>query len=148
MAQSVENINFQDIDPHDIFEEVKQDYSVLNDDTLAELEEINPEDPYSYDQRFNAAVETFFDEADFEDSFSRRVRDIDPQKVFKAIQKVRDKCLSEFACLNALIRRSTKVTGPQWISINGGAAAQWSNENFVDYFREYASSLLDVTIGV
>ena len=78
MAQSVENINYQDIDPHDVFEEVKQDYSILNDDTLAELEEINPEDPYSYDQSFNAAVETFFDEADFEDSFSRRVRDIDP----------------------------------------------------------------------
>ena len=86
-------------------EDVKQDYSLLNKETLNEVEEMNPEDPYSYDKNFNTAVEAFFDEADFEDAFSWRIQDIDPQKVFTTIEKVRHKCMTEQAILNSLIKK-------------------------------------------
>ena len=111
LAQSQAHMNYQDIEPpYDVNEEIKQDYKLLNDDTLNELEEINPEDPYFYDKRFNVAVEAFFDEADFEDAFNWRIQDIEPQKVFTTIQKVRNKCKTEQVFLNELISKQTQAS--------------------------------------
>ena len=77
---------------------------MLNEETLGELEEIAPEDLYSYDERFNAAVDVFFSEADFEDAFSCRIQDLNYDKVLATIDKVRLKCQSELVALNTLIR--------------------------------------------
>ena len=49
LAHSVEHYNYQEMNQFDVFEDVKQNYKLLNDETLAEIEEINPDDPYSYD---------------------------------------------------------------------------------------------------
>ena len=57
----------------DIFKEITQDYDLLNDETLCEIEEIAPEDLYSDQPEFDKAAEDFFDEADFEDAFHWRI---------------------------------------------------------------------------
>ena len=88
-----------------VHEEVKQDYKILNDETLCEIEEIAPEDLYSYDAQFNTHTDKFFDEADFDDAFNWRVMKTEPTKVLATIRKVRKKCEYEFKQIDVEIKR-------------------------------------------
>ena len=82
--------------------EVKQDYSVLEADTISEVEEISPIDFYSHDPRFNAGVKAFFSNADFDNTFNRRVEEIDYEQVLKTIGRVVRTCKKELLSMELI----------------------------------------------
>ena len=65
-----------------------QDYSLLNEETFNEIEEVAPLDFYFDDERFKTAAVAFSQESDFEDVFNRRTSDIKSGDVTKTIQVV------------------------------------------------------------
>lgn len=79
---------------------MKQSYELLDGETLAEIEEINPGDFYSYDPKFNQAVDVFFNEADLDNTLNCVHGDIDPKHARDLIKTVLEKCDTGLAALN------------------------------------------------